>query len=253
MLRALSTLLAGADFRVDLALVCSAIPRSGDDLTLVRNEVALVGSTVALGSLGVSSSLAVGFAGFPQIFGEFARLGQALSLIEVLLPFVGESPATHVRDLPFVGCAVAFVGCAVAFVGCAVALISCAVVDRLLRRRPRHHAFTLARGTVETPGNTHVVARARWPIAALRGKARVVGSTERGERREALAAMAAALQRRAAELALEVARSHEELAAALERRAKTSVCRAEDLNRSAAAARRYAEDERVSARRFGTG
>ncbi len=90
--------------------------------------------------------------------------------------------------------------------------------------------------------------------ASPRGTIRLVASSERrGERHEAFVATTAALRQRVATLALGVARVEEELAVTLDRLAERDVGRADELHGRAAAARRYAEIERETARRFGNG
>jgi hypothetical protein len=77
-----------------------------------------------------------------------------------------------------------------------------------------------------------------------------VASTGAVVREETVAAMLAALRQRVVSLALEVARVQEQRAATLDRLAQRDVGRADELHTRAAAARRYAETERETARRF---
>ncbi|HET6865604.1 MAG TPA: hypothetical protein VFH80_06760 [Solirubrobacteraceae bacterium] len=75
-----------------------------------------------------------------------------------------------------------------------------------------------------------------------------MASTEPGEER--FAATAATLRRQLAALAFEVARVEDDLAATLDRLAKRDPDRADELHERAEAARRYAEFERETARRY---
>lgn len=119
-------------------------------------------------------------------------------------------------------------------------------------------------GALWLPGTTTSRSRchgSRWPSQSTTrsfgcvrrhpcGRILAVALSERGERAEAQLATTAALRKRLAESALEVARVEDKLADTLDCIATRDVGRADELHARATASRRYAEAERQAARRF---